>query len=146
MLRNLSEKLRAKFPATTRGYSVVKIVHLDDVFSEFFELEASPVEVQSLQQTDEKMIIRKGVKRLKLKKKKQKQKQNKTKTKQSKTKQNKKQKTKQNKKQNQKPKDEGHSRPKTILIFAHAGAKNSYVKQPDSGKKGMLSCCKCLFV
>ena len=34
MLKNLSEKLRAKFPATTHGYSMVKIGHLDDTFSE----------------------------------------------------------------------------------------------------------------
>ena len=32
MLQKLSEKLRAKFPATTRGYSRVKIARLDDVF------------------------------------------------------------------------------------------------------------------
>jgi len=44
MLRNLSEKLRAKFPVTTHGYSRVKIARLDDAFSDFFELEASPVE------------------------------------------------------------------------------------------------------
>ena len=40
MLRNLSEKLRAKLPATTHGYSMVKFAcHI------IFELEASPVEV-----------------------------------------------------------------------------------------------------
>ena len=50
MLRNLSEKLGGKFPATTHGYSMVKITHLDDAFSEFFELEGHPVEGQSLQQ------------------------------------------------------------------------------------------------
>ena len=32
MLKKLSEKLRAKFPATTRGYSMVKIARLDDAF------------------------------------------------------------------------------------------------------------------
>jgi len=48
MLKKLSEKLRAKFPATTQGYSMAKIARLDDTFSEFFELEASPVEGQSL--------------------------------------------------------------------------------------------------
>ena len=42
--RYLSKKLRAKLPATTRGYSMVK----------FFELEASPEEGQSLQQKDKK--------------------------------------------------------------------------------------------
>ena len=52
MLRNLSEKLRAKLPAATRSYSMV-----DDPFSEFFELEVSPVEGQLLQQN-----IRKGEK------------------------------------------------------------------------------------
>ena len=34
----------------TPGYSMVKIAHLDDAFSEFFELKASPVEGQSQQQ------------------------------------------------------------------------------------------------
>ena len=48
MLKKLSEKLRAKFSATTRGYSMVNIASLEDPFSEFFELEASPVEGQSL--------------------------------------------------------------------------------------------------
>ena len=52
MLRNLSEKLRAKLPAATRSYPMV-----DDPFSEFFELEVSPVEGQLLQQK-----IRKGEK------------------------------------------------------------------------------------
>ena len=41
MLKKLSEKLRAKFPATTPGCSMLKIPRLDD---------ASPVEGQSLQQ------------------------------------------------------------------------------------------------
>ena len=50
MLKKVSEKLRAIFPAATRGYSMVKIVRLDDALSQFFELEASPVEGQSLQQ------------------------------------------------------------------------------------------------
>ena len=34
MLRNLSEKLRAKFPMSTRGYSRVKITCLNDAFSD----------------------------------------------------------------------------------------------------------------
>ena len=50
MLRNLSKKVAAKFPATTLSYSMVKIAHVDDAFSEIFELEASPVEGQSLLQ------------------------------------------------------------------------------------------------
>jgi len=36
MLRNLSEKLRTKFPGTTRGYSRVKIACHNDAFSDFF--------------------------------------------------------------------------------------------------------------
>ena len=50
MLRNLSEKLSTKFPSATHGYSMTKIVHLDDAFSVVFEQEASPVESQLLQQ------------------------------------------------------------------------------------------------
>ena len=50
MCRNLSEKLRAKFPATTRSYSMAKFACFDDAFSEVFEWEASPVEGQSLKQ------------------------------------------------------------------------------------------------
>ena len=36
MVKNLSEKLRAKFPATTPGYSMVKIARLDNAFLEVF--------------------------------------------------------------------------------------------------------------
>lgn len=36
-----------------RGKSMVKFACLDDAFSEFFGLEASPAEGQSLQQKDE---------------------------------------------------------------------------------------------
>ena len=43
MLKNWSEKLKAKFPAC-----------LDDAFSVLFKREASPVEGQSLQQKDRK--------------------------------------------------------------------------------------------
>ena len=50
VLRNLSGKIRTKFSATTNGYSKVKITQLDDIFSEIFEREASPVEGKSLQQ------------------------------------------------------------------------------------------------
>ena len=50
MLRNLSDKLRAKLPATTHGYSMVKFSCVDDAFSDCFELEESQVEGQSLQQ------------------------------------------------------------------------------------------------
>ena len=41
MLRNLTEKLGAKLPGTTPGYSMVKFACLEDSFSEFFELEES---------------------------------------------------------------------------------------------------------
>ena len=49
MPRNLSEKFRAKFHVTTHGYSMEEIACLNDVFSEFFELESIPAEGQSLQ-------------------------------------------------------------------------------------------------
>ena len=49
MLRNLGEKCRAKFPATIPGYSMAKITHLNDAFSEVFEWKANPVVGQSLQ-------------------------------------------------------------------------------------------------
>jgi len=64
MLKRLSEKLRAKFPATTRGYSMVKIAHRDDALSEFLKLEASPVEGQSLQQKEKKRRKREGEKKI----------------------------------------------------------------------------------
>ena len=57
MLRNLSEKLVAKFPATTGSDFVVKMACLSDAFSEIFELEASPVDAQSLLQKDNKRRI-----------------------------------------------------------------------------------------
>ena len=51
--RNLTEKLSAKLPAAVHGYSMIKFACLDDnAFSEFFELEANPIEGQSLQQND----------------------------------------------------------------------------------------------
>ena len=36
LLKKLSEKLRAKFPATARGYSIVKIARLDDALLDVF--------------------------------------------------------------------------------------------------------------
>ena len=60
LLKKLSVKLRAKFPATTRGYSMVKIARLNDAFSEVFILEAGPGEGQSLQQKQKKRRKRKG--------------------------------------------------------------------------------------
>jgi len=64
MLKKLSEKLRAKFPATTHSYSMVKIACLDDNFSEFFNLEASPIEAQSIQQKEKNRRKRIGQKKL----------------------------------------------------------------------------------
>ena len=65
LLKKLSVKLRAKFPATTRGYSMVKIARLNDAFSEVFLLEAGPGEGQSLQQKQKKR--RKGKAKINLK-------------------------------------------------------------------------------
>ena len=42
---------------------MIKFACLDDVFSEFFELEASPVEGQSFQPKDKKRRKRKGAKK-----------------------------------------------------------------------------------
>ena len=51
ILRNLTERLSAKLPANSRGYSMLKFARLDaDAFSKVFELEVTPVEYQSLQQ------------------------------------------------------------------------------------------------
>ena len=64
MLKKLSEKLGAKMatPWLLHGYSMVKIVRFDDAFSELFELEASPVEGQLLQQKEKKRRKRKDEK------------------------------------------------------------------------------------
>jgi len=62
ILQNLSEKPAAKFPATTLSYPMVKIACLNDAFSESFELEAIPVEGQSLLQKDKKRRKRQGKK------------------------------------------------------------------------------------
>jgi len=64
MLKRLSEKLGAKFPATSRGYSMIKIARRDDALSEFFKLEPSPVEGQSLQQKEKKRRKREGEKKI----------------------------------------------------------------------------------
>ena len=42
-LEKLSEKLTAKFPATTPGCSMVKIAPLDDAFLEVYQPQVSPV-------------------------------------------------------------------------------------------------------
>jgi len=36
MLEKLSEKLRAKFPATTPGCSIIKVAHVDNAFLKVF--------------------------------------------------------------------------------------------------------------
>ena len=54
MLRNLSEKLRAKFPSTTFGYSPERISHLDDAFAGILVLQASPVVGQQLKHKNKK--------------------------------------------------------------------------------------------
>jgi len=41
MLRNLREKLGAKFSLDTLGFSMVRIAHLNDAFIGIFQLEAS---------------------------------------------------------------------------------------------------------
>jgi len=48
VLKKLSENLRAKFPATTPGCSIVKIACLNDASLEVFLPKASPVGGQSL--------------------------------------------------------------------------------------------------
>ena len=42
MLKKLSEKHRAKFPATTHGYSMVKFARLDDAFLEVLLTASKP--------------------------------------------------------------------------------------------------------
>ena len=54
MLRNWSEKLRAKFHSTTLDCSVVRIFRLGDTFSEILKLSANPEEGQQLLQKDRK--------------------------------------------------------------------------------------------
>ena len=49
-LKYLEWKARSKISCDYTFYSIVKFARLDDTFSEIFELEASPVEDQSLQQ------------------------------------------------------------------------------------------------
>ena len=61
MLRNLSEKNHISWePNFLWLPHIVKIAHLNDALSELFELEASLVEGQSLQQKDKSRRKRKG--------------------------------------------------------------------------------------
>ena len=48
MHKKLSETFGAKFSVITRGYSMVKFARLDEAFSEYSELEPSPIKGQSL--------------------------------------------------------------------------------------------------
>ena len=66
MLKKMSEKLRAKFPATTRGYSMVKMALLDDAFLRRF-LTASKPSRRSITEAKEKKKTRKmkGEKKIK---------------------------------------------------------------------------------
>ena len=64
MLRKLSEKLRAKFPATAREDSMVKIIARLDDDDEVFWLQASPVEGQSLQQKEKERRKKKSGKKI----------------------------------------------------------------------------------
>ena len=68
MLRNSSEKIGSKFPATALGYSVVTISCLDDTFAEILKLKARLVEGQQLQQKDKKGRKCKAEKKLKIQK------------------------------------------------------------------------------
>ena len=113
VLRNLSEKLGAKFPSTIRGYSMAKFACLNDASWEVFEGEVSPVEGQSVRQKDKKRRKRKGKKSLK---------------------------------ENKKPIDIGHFLVEKSPNFDFCACLGKCVVKHDaSGKKGMLSCCKCYF-
>ena len=69
MLKKMSEKLRAKFPATTPTCSMVKIGPLDESLLKVFEPQASPVihVGQSPQQKEKKRRKKKEKKIQKLK-------------------------------------------------------------------------------
>jgi len=54
MLKKSSEKLRAKFPATTPSCSMVNIGHLNESSWNLFQPQASPGEGQSQQQKETK--------------------------------------------------------------------------------------------
>ena len=69
MLRNVSQKLTKKFHVIILSNSMVKVACGKAAFSGIFELEASPVEGQSLPQEDNKKRKRKGEKKLKKPKK-----------------------------------------------------------------------------
>ena len=68
MLKKMSEKLGAKFPATTPSCSMVKTGRLNDSSLDIFRPQASPVEGQSLQEKEKQRKKRKGKKNSKVKK------------------------------------------------------------------------------
>jgi len=63
MLKKLSEKPGAKFPATTPGCSIVKFPRLDDAFLKVFQPQPSPVKGQSRQRKEKKTRKKKGDKK-----------------------------------------------------------------------------------
>ena len=64
MLKKLSEKLRARFPATTPGCSMLELVHLNDTFLDVFNhKQALYVEGESLQQKEKKRRKKEGKKK-----------------------------------------------------------------------------------
>ena len=68
MLKKLSEKLRARFPATTPGCSMLELVHLNDTFLDVFNhKQALYVEGESLQQREKKRRKKEGKKIPKIK-------------------------------------------------------------------------------
>ena len=65
MLKKFSEKLKAKFPATTPGCSMLKIACLDDAFLEFF-LSSSKSSRSSMTTAKRKQKEKKERKKLKI--------------------------------------------------------------------------------
>ena len=64
MLKKLSEKLRAKFPASTPGCPMRKIARLDDAFSEFVNCKQAQSKVNNYSKKEEKRRKRKGGKKI----------------------------------------------------------------------------------
>ena len=110
----MSEKLGAKFPAITRGYFMVKIACLDDAFLEVFHVTASKLSRRSTTAAKRKEI-------------------------------EKKERRKKKPKRNENPEDVGHFLVERSQNFDFCACTSQNVVRRDaSGKKGKLSCCKCL--
>ena len=62
MLKKLSEKLRARFPATTLGCSMLELVHLNDTFLDVFNHKQALYIGESLQQKEKKRRKKEGKK------------------------------------------------------------------------------------